>query len=193
MFEELDLLATGGVSDAATTSLVVDCMIIANRFANREYGSADSHMIKFNRDLLIVYLTIGTDRAELLENATTGCLANHRSFFGVVLADFVIRKFNIGVNGMYKAARVDHAQDLIRCYLDFRQLLHCLRQTFLVSRHSSHNVASCIGILAIAYNDGIVFLLLPAFDPLSCGVCFLRAARLHNLPGLDVHLVRPTG
>ena len=58
MLEELDRFATCGVSDATTTSLDLDLVVIANQFANREYGSADSHMFEFDRDLLIVYLTL---------------------------------------------------------------------------------------------------------------------------------------
>ena len=52
----------------------------------------------------MIYLTVDADCTELLENAATGCLANHLSFFGVVLADVMVWKFNIGVNGMYKVA-----------------------------------------------------------------------------------------
>ena len=107
-----------------------------------------------------------------LENATTGCLANHRSFFGVVLADFVIREFNIGVNGMYKAAWVGHAQNLIWCYLGLRQLLRCLRRTFLVSWQGGHDVARSVAVFVIPSDDYIVLGLLVALDPVGCLTCF---------------------
>ena len=193
MFEELDSFTTSGVPNAASTSLEVDLMIVADQLANREHWSGDSHVVGLNRDPLIVYHTFAADCTELLENSPTLCLTPHRSHFGVALADVMLWRFNVGVDGMYKAPRVDHAQGLIWCYLDLRQLLHCLRLTFLVSRQRGHDVAGCIGIIVVADNDGVVLRLLPALDPLSCMVCFLSATGHRIFRRRNVHLVRRAG
>ena len=61
-------------------------------------------MITLDGNFLVVHFTIDSDCAQRLEDTTTGRLTHHGSFLGVILADGVIWKLDIGVNGMHKIA-----------------------------------------------------------------------------------------